>query len=95
VESRLIKFRSDSTGTHCLNRQSKLRTQPPSAGPPADGGKPGERIMGKWKCGSCGYELEADKPPDQCPSCKEKCEFLDIACYTPDCQYDGSDKRIG
>jgi len=51
--------------------------------------------MGKWKCGSCGYELEAQKPPVQCPSCKEKCEFLDASCYTPDCQYDGSDKRIG
>lgn len=51
--------------------------------------------MGSWKCSNCGYQLEADAPPDQCPSCKEKCEFLDNACYTPDCAGEGVDKRIG
>jgi rubrerythrin len=50
--------------------------------------------MTSWKCGKCGYTLEADTPPDQCPSCKEKCEFLDNSCYTPDCQYEGTDNRI-
>ena len=50
--------------------------------------------MGSWKCGNCGYELQADAPPEKCPSCKEKCDFLDNTCYTPDCQYDGKDPRI-
>ena len=41
-----------------------------------------------------GPPREADAPPDTCPSCKEKCEFLDATCYTPDCQVEGSDHRI-
>ncbi|MDM8523143.1 hypothetical protein QUF80_07215 [Desulfococcaceae bacterium HSG8] len=58
-------------------------------------GKGGD-MMASWKCKNCGYTLEADAPPEECPSCKEKCEFLDNSCYTPDCQTDGSgvDKRI-
>ena len=53
------------------------------------------KIMANWKCAKCGYTVEADTPPQECPSCKEKCEFLDVSCYTPDCQYDGGDKRLG
>lgn len=51
--------------------------------------------MNTWKCSNCGYELQAETPPDTCPSCKVKCEFLDNACYTPDCKDQGVDKRIG
>ena len=51
--------------------------------------------MTSWKCSNCGYTLESDSFPKECPSCKKKCEFLDNTCYTPDCQYDGTDKRIG
>jgi rubredoxin len=51
--------------------------------------------MASWKCQSCGYTFTTDAPPEQCPSCKEKCEFLDNSCYTPDCAGDGMDKRIG
>lgn len=25
--------------------------------------------MAKWKCGVCGYEMDGDSPPDNCPSC--------------------------
>jgi len=50
--------------------------------------------MSSWKCQNCGYTFTTDAPPDQCPSCKEKCEFLDNSCYTPDCTGDGMDKRI-
>jgi rubredoxin len=55
-----------------------------------------KEVMGmpSWKCHNCGYTFDADKPPDTCPSCKEKCEFLDNTCYTPDCQAEGMDKRI-
>lgn len=51
--------------------------------------------MPKWKCVICGYSFEADTPPDECPSCKQKCEFVDNSCYTPDCAGKGTDDRIG
>ena len=51
--------------------------------------------MPSWKCQKCGYTLESDTPPDVCPSCKEKCDFLDNSCYTPDCAGEGTDQRIG
>ena len=51
--------------------------------------------MTSWKCQICGYTFTADAPPEKCPSCKEKCEFVDNSCYTPDCTGDGMDKRIG
>lgn len=38
-----------------------------------------------WKCEKCGYTLNAKTPPDICPECKERCEFRDVSCYTPDC----------
>jgi rubredoxin len=41
--------------------------------------------MNQWQCSNCNYILEAELPPDECPSCKEKCIFLNITCYTPDC----------
>lgn len=51
--------------------------------------------MANWKCSNCGYQLEAVKPPEKCPSCNQKCEFVDNTCYTPDCAVEGIDKRIG
>jgi rubredoxin len=51
--------------------------------------------MPNWKCSECGYELEADSPPDKCPGCNKNCQFMDNTCYTPDCQFDGVDHRIG
>jgi len=50
--------------------------------------------MPSWKCSNCGYTFEADAHPNECPSCKEKCEFLDNTCYTPDCAAEGTDDRI-
>ncbi len=41
--------------------------------------------MNKWKCGNCGYVLDAEIAPEVCPSCGHKCEFIDDNCYTPDC----------
>ena len=38
-----------------------------------------------WKCGNCGYLVTAATPPEECPQCKEKCEFLNVTCYTPEC----------
>ncbi|MFP4349921.1 MAG: rubredoxin-like domain-containing protein [Thermodesulfobacteriota bacterium] len=50
--------------------------------------------MTSWKCQNCGYTLNADAPPEKCPNCQEKCEFLNNTCYTPDCQQEAVDKRI-
>jgi rubredoxin len=50
--------------------------------------------MSNWKCSNCGYQLESPAPPEECPSCKQKCEFVDNTCYTPDCAGEGIDKRI-
>lgn len=50
--------------------------------------------MASWKCSKCGHTLEAEKPPEKCPTCKAACEFLNNTCYTPDCGKAGIDKRI-
>lgn len=55
----------------------------------------GVSAMESWKCEKCGYTLEADIPPDKCPTCSENCQFLNVTCYTPDCEGDGIDQRIG
>ena len=38
-----------------------------------------------WKCSECGYLFKADRAPEACPSCKVKCTFIDVTCYTPEC----------
>ncbi len=48
-----------------------------------------------WKCTKCGYTYESQAPAEECPSCHEKCEFVNVTCYTPDCQGPGSDPRLG
>lgn len=49
-----------------------------------------------WKCTNCGYTLQALQPPEVCPSCKKKCNFVDATCYTPECGGPGNiDPRIG
>lgn len=50
--------------------------------------------MAEWKCNRCGFTLTAQQPPEQCPSCKEKCELVDVSCYIPDCGNRGSDPRL-
>lgn len=48
----------------------------------------------EWKCSNCGYALKADVPPETCPSCKQKCEFVNVTCYIPECQATGVDPRL-
>ncbi len=38
-----------------------------------------------WRCSKCNFTISATKPPEECPSCHQKCEFRNITCYTPDC----------
>ncbi len=47
--------------------------------------------MPVWKCSECGYTIDKDVPPTECPSCKKKCEFIDVSCYIPECG--GSDSK--
>jgi rubredoxin len=49
-----------------------------------------------WKCSNCGYTFDAPTSPEQCPSCGEKCAFIDATCYTPECGGPGNiDPQIG
>jgi len=51
--------------------------------------------MTNWKCSNCGYMLEAAVPPEQCQSCGERCDFIDVSCYIPECDIGGGvDERL-
>jgi rubredoxin len=52
------------------------------------------KSVNDWKCSKCGYTLKADAPPETCPQCKEKCEFLNVTCYIPECGFSGTDQRL-
>lgn len=47
-----------------------------------------------WKCSLCGYVLQADQSPETCPSCREKCAFMDVTCYTAECEPGQPDPRL-
>ena len=47
-----------------------------------------------WKCSNCGNTIVVINPPEICPVCKQKCEFLNVTCYEPDCGFTGMDKRL-
>jgi hypothetical protein len=38
-----------------------------------------------WKCCHCGFLVTAACPPVSCPECQEKCAFINVSCYTPEC----------
>jgi rubrerythrin len=38
-----------------------------------------------WKCSKCGYLITAAIPPETCSQCHEKCDFINVTCYTPEC----------
>jgi rubrerythrin len=54
----------------------------------------GYAMKNTWKCSKCGFTVETDAPPEKCPGCKEKCEFLNVTCYIPECGLTGSDPRL-
>jgi len=48
-----------------------------------------------WKCGNCGFLVTVAEPPEACLQCKEKCDFLNVTCYTPECGGPGNiDPRL-
>lgn len=55
-----------------------------------------EETQAWWKCSNCGYTLQAPAPPETCPGCNEKCAFIDVTCYTPECGGPGNiDPQVG
>ena len=53
-----------------------------------------EKELMDWKCQNCGYVLKAETPPVECPSCKQRCEFVNVTCYIPGCGQTGRDPRL-
>lgn len=48
-----------------------------------------------WECGNCKRIVAATSPPATCPACKEKCDFKNVTCYTPECGGPGNiDHRL-
>jgi len=50
-----------------------------------------------WKCPKCGYTFEtpvSEAPPEKCSQCKEKCQFVNVTCYIPECGAAGQDPRL-
>ena len=47
-----------------------------------------------WKCDNCGNTIVVMEPPEICPVCKQKCVFLNVTCYAPDCGFTGMDNRL-
>ena len=50
-----------------------------------------------WKCSNtnCGFLITAPAPPDVCPECGEKCGFVNVTCYVPECGGPGNiDTRL-
>ena len=47
-----------------------------------------------WKCSNCGNTLQAQIPPQTCPACSQKCQFLNVTCYQPECGFTGTDPRV-
>jgi len=41
--------------------------------------------MPYWMCTSCGHCVNASRPPDECPHCRQSCSFADVTCYRPEC----------
>jgi len=54
-----------------------------------------EEGLTHWKCGKCSFTFTAPSLPEKCPVCDEKCDFLNITCYTPECGGPGNiDPRL-
>ncbi len=47
-----------------------------------------------WKCTECSYSVKDEKPPEVCPSCNNKCAFVDKTDYTQTTGNSRGDDRI-
>jgi desulfoferrodoxin-like iron-binding protein len=66
----------------------RVRQEPVAATKPAPATAP------HWQCSKCHYVLQAEQPPETCPSCHEHCQFTDVTCYIPECGFAGMDTRL-
>ncbi len=48
----------------------------------------------EWKCSNCGYGYSGTVPPEKCPGCTQKCLFVDVTCYIPECRDTGRNYNI-
>ena len=56
--------------------------------------KPATLPDNTWKCSHCGNTVVQLAPPQTCPVCRQKCEFLNVTCYQPECGFTGMDNRL-
>jgi rubredoxin len=66
----------------------------PRARPETTASKPVPPTAPHWQCSKCHYVLQAEQPPEVCPSCHEHCQFVDVTCYIPECGFTGTDNRL-
>ncbi len=54
-------------------------------------------MANRWRCGNCGYRVEAPAPPERCPGCRETCDFIDDNRYVPveEGGPEGAEKAVG
>jgi desulfoferrodoxin-like iron-binding protein len=67
--------------------RTRVRPEPVAA-------KPTLPTAPHWQCSKCHYVLQAEQPPEVCPSCHEHCQFVDVTCYIPECGFTGIDNRL-
>ncbi len=83
-EQLTIKFPGSESKVVSEERESVQATEGKTAAEPSH-----------WKCGKCSFTFTASSLPEQCPGCGEKCDFLNITCYTPECGGPGNiDHRL-
>ncbi len=64
------------------------------AGQKEEGDKKAPDNAPYWSCSRCHYVLQAATPPAVCPACNERCQFVDVTCYIPECGFTGIDDRL-
>lgn len=47
-----------------------------------------------WKCRNYGKTIQVAQPPEECQAYHEKCVFLNVICYTPECGFIRKDLRL-
>lgn len=83
-EQLIIKFPGSESTVVSEERESAQAAEGKTAAEPSH-----------WKCGKCSFTFTASSLPEQCPGCGEKCDFLNITCYTPECGGPGNiDHRL-
>jgi rubrerythrin len=78
-------------------RAQEVRRTPAQASFTAAGGcgEAGCPDLSYWKCRQCRLLITAATPPEFCPTCRTRCQFADVTCYSPSCGGPGNfDPRL-